>query len=61
MLEITSPGGFEPYYDEMAAVTSPEQALAVQAKYGITFHGDHAAELISRHRLHVGNIPQSWR
>jgi mannose-6-phosphate isomerase-like protein (cupin superfamily) len=61
VLEITSPGGFEPYYDEMAAVTSPEQALAVQAKYGITFHGDHAVELISHHGLRVGNIPQSWR
>jgi quercetin dioxygenase-like cupin family protein len=61
VLEITSPGGFETYYDEMAAVTSREQALAVQAKYGVTFHGDHAAELISRHHLHVGNIPQAWR
>ena len=61
VLEITSPGGFEPYYDEMAAVTSPEQALAVQAKYGITFHGDHAAELISRYHLHVGDIPQNWQ
>jgi hypothetical protein len=44
----------------MAAVTSPEQALAVQAKYGITFHGDLAAPLISRHHLHVGDIPQEW-
>jgi mannose-6-phosphate isomerase-like protein (cupin superfamily) len=35
-LEITSPGGFESYYHDMAAVASPEQALAVQAKYGIT-------------------------
>jgi quercetin dioxygenase-like cupin family protein len=61
VLEITSPGGFEPYYQEMAAVTSLQQALAVQAKYGITFHGDRAADLISRHHLHVGNIPQNWR
>jgi mannose-6-phosphate isomerase-like protein (cupin superfamily) len=61
VLEITSPGGFEPYYHEMAAVTSPAQAQAVQAKYGITFHGDRAAELISRHGLHVGDIPQDWR
>ena len=61
VLEITSPGGFEPYYQEMAAVTSPQQALAVQAQYGITFHGDRAADLISRHHLHVGNIPQNWR
>jgi quercetin dioxygenase-like cupin family protein len=61
MLEITSPGGFEPYYQEMAAVTSPQQALAVQAKYGITFHGDRAADLIRRRHLHVGDIPQNWR
>ena len=60
-LEITTPGGFETYYHDMAAVTSPAQALAVQAKHGITFHGDLAAELISRHRLHVGNIPQAWQ
>jgi hypothetical protein len=61
VLEITSPGGFEPYYHELAAVTSPAQALAVQAKYGITFRGDLAAQLISRHQLHVGHIPQNWR
>lgn len=61
MLEITSPGGFESYGQEMAAVTSPAQALAVQAKYGITFHGDLATQLISRHQLHVGHIPQNWR
>ena len=51
----------EPYYHELAAVTSPAQALAVQAKYGITFRGDLAAQLISRHQLHVGHIPQNWR
>ncbi len=60
-LEITSPGGFESYYHDMAAITSPEQALAVQAKYGITFHGDLAVQLINRHSLHVGAIPQDWR
>jgi hypothetical protein len=37
------------YYQEMAAVTAPAQAQAVQAKYGITFHGDLAAQLMSRH------------
>jgi uncharacterized RmlC-like cupin family protein len=56
-LEITSPGGFESYYHDMAAATSPAQAMAVQAEYGITFHGDLAAQLISRHGLHVGDIP----
>jgi quercetin dioxygenase-like cupin family protein len=61
VLEITSPGGFEPYYQEIAAVTSPAQAVAVQAKYGITFHGDLATQLISRHQLHLGYIPQNWR
>ena len=61
VLEITSPGGFESYYHDMAAVTSPAQAMAVQAKYGITFHGDLAAQLISRHSLHVGHIPQQWQ
>ena len=35
-LEITSPGGFETYYNDMAAVSSPAEALAIQAKYGIT-------------------------
>ena len=59
-LEITTPGSFETYYQDMAKVTSPAQALAVQAKYGITFHGDLAAQLISRHHLHVGHIPQEW-
>lgn len=58
-LEITTPGGFETYYNDLANVASPGQALAVQAKYGITFHGDLAAQLISRHRLHVGNIPKA--
>lgn len=60
-LEITSPGGFESYYHDMAAAATPEQALAVQAKYGITFHGDLAAQLINRHSLYVGAIPQNWR
>jgi quercetin dioxygenase-like cupin family protein len=59
-LEITTPGGFETYYDDMAKVTSPAEALAVQAKYGITFHSDLAAQLISRHHLPVGAIPQEW-
>jgi quercetin dioxygenase-like cupin family protein len=59
-LEITSPGGFETYYNDMAAVTSPAEALAIQAKYGITFHGDLARQLITRHRLRVGDIPQNW-
>jgi len=60
-LEITSPGGFESYYHDMAAATSAAQAMAVQADYGITFHGDLAAQLISRHGLHVGDIPQQWQ
>ena len=45
----------------MAAATSPAQAMAVQAEYGITFHADLAAQLISRHGLHVGDIPQQWQ
>jgi hypothetical protein len=56
-VEITSPGGMESCYDDMAAATSPAQAMAVQAEYGITFHGDLAAPLISRHHLHAGDIP----
>lgn len=60
-LEITSPGGFESYDHDMAAATPAAQAMAVQAEYGITFHGDLAAQLISRHGLHVGDIPQQWQ
>jgi hypothetical protein len=41
----------------MAAATSAAQAMAVQAEDGITFHGDLAAELITRHGPHVGDIP----
>ena len=52
--------GFETYYDDMATVTSPAEALAIQAKYGITFHGDLARQLISRHRLRTGDLPQNW-
>jgi hypothetical protein len=48
------------YYQEMAVISSA-QALAVQANYGITFHGDLAAHLMSRHHLHVGAIPRNWR
>jgi len=44
----------------MATVTSPAEALAIQAKYGITFHGDLARQLISRHRLRTGDLPQNW-
>jgi hypothetical protein len=61
VLQITSPVGFGPYYQEMTAVSSPERALAVQAKYGVTFHSDKAAELINRHQLQVGNMWQKWR
>src|SRR5215472_5662233 len=60
-LEITSPGGFESFYHDMAAVSSPAEAMAIQTKYGMTFHGDLAAQLISRHNLHVGDIPQRWK
>jgi hypothetical protein len=60
-LEITSPGGFESYHHDMAAATSAAQAMAVQAEYGITFHSDPAAELITRHGPHVGDIPQQWQ
>jgi hypothetical protein len=49
-LEITSAGGFETYYNDMAAVASPAEAIAVQAKYGITFNGDLTRQLINRHR-----------
>ena len=35
------------------------QAAAVREKYGITFHPEIAAQLISRHQLHVGYIPQN--
>jgi hypothetical protein len=31
------------------------------ADYGITFHGDLATQLISRHGLHVSDIPQQWQ
>jgi uncharacterized cupin superfamily protein len=60
-LEITSPGGLESCYRDMAAATSAAQAMAVQAESGITFHADLAAQLISRHGLHVGDIPQQWQ
>jgi hypothetical protein len=45
----------------MAAAISAAQAVAVQAEYGISLHGGLAAELISRHGLHVGEIPQEWQ
>jgi hypothetical protein len=45
----------------MAAGTSPARAMAVQAEYGITFHGGLAAQLVSRHGLHVGDIPHQWQ
>jgi hypothetical protein len=35
--------------------------MAIQAEYGITFQGDLAAQLISRHGLHAGDIPQQWQ
>jgi hypothetical protein len=54
-LRSPAPGDFESYYHDLAAATSPAQAMAVQAEYGITLHGDLAAQLISRHRLHVGD------
>jgi mannose-6-phosphate isomerase-like protein (cupin superfamily) len=53
LLEITSPGGFESFYEEMAAVTSSEGAAAVQAKYGMTFHAERIPGLLERHHLSV--------
>ena len=51
VLEITTPGGFESFYDEMAAVRSAGEALAIQSKYGMTFHSERVPELIERHGL----------
>src|SRR6202050_833057 len=39
VLEITRPGGFEPYYHEIAAVTPPAQGPAVPAKRRTHFAG----------------------
>jgi len=51
VLEITSPGGFESFYEEMGAVGSPREAVAIQRKYGLTFHSERVSELIERHGL----------
>jgi len=53
VLEITTPGGFESFYDEMAAVRSPAEALAIQSMYGMTFHSERVPELIERHGLQL--------
>lgn len=51
VLEITTPGGFESFINEIAATTSPAEAETVQAKYGMTFHSERNADLIERHGL----------
>ena len=51
VLEITTPGGFESFYHDMAAVQSPGQAIAIQRKYGMTFHSERVPELIELHGL----------
>ena len=53
LLEITSPGGFESFYDEMAAATSSEGAAAIRAKYGLTVHAERIPDLLQRHQLFI--------
>lgn len=48
VLEISSPGGFESFYDEMAEVTRPEAAAAVAERYAMTFHHDRIDEVRAR-------------
>ncbi len=60
VLEIHSPGGFDRYYDELAAlVTAPMadqdrgQAMGqMQARYGLTAHWDRVPEYIARYGVH---------
>ena len=58
VLEITSPGGFEPYYQEMAAVTSPQQALACAATSAA--RNPPEGRRARRYRQFCGMFPTWW-
>lgn len=54
VLEITSPGGFESFYDEMSAVAGPNEAVAVGNRYAMAFHHDRIAAVRARFASYVG-------
>ncbi len=53
VLEITSPGGFESFYDEMSMVEGPDDAAAVTDRYAMTFHYDRVAAVRARFASYV--------
>lgn len=59
-LEVISPGGFEEYFVELAALIPPDRApdmgalIALAARYGMEFDLAAMPELLSRHSLRLG-------
>jgi mannose-6-phosphate isomerase-like protein (cupin superfamily) len=57
LLELISPGGFEPYFEEMAPVLSAEgepdfeQVGAIQARYALKMDRESIGPLVERHGL----------
>ncbi len=51
VLEVSSPGGFASFYDEMATARTEVERESLMNKYGMTFHTDLIPELQRRHGL----------
>ena len=51
VLEISSPGGFESFYNEMPTATTDDERTAVMKKHGMTFHEQQIPELKKRYGL----------
>jgi quercetin dioxygenase-like cupin family protein len=59
-LEVISPGGFERYFEELAALIPVEgppnmaALAALAARYGVEFQFERLPELLQRHSLRLG-------
>lgn len=51
VLEISTPGGFESFYNEMPTANTDDERNAVMKKHGMTFHEERIPELTKRYGL----------
>lgn len=51
VLEISSPGGFGSFCEEIANASTDAERESVKNRYGMTFHNDQIADLVQRHGL----------
>ena len=51
VLEISSPGGFESFFNEMPTASTDDERIAIMKKHGMTFHEEQIPDLRKRYGL----------